>query len=90
MTAAFGLGAVVATPGALAILASGGVAPSALLTRHARGDWGDLDAFDRRANDRALKTGERLFSSYETPAGKVWTITEWDRSSTCILRPEDY
>ncbi len=88
--AAFGLGAVVATPGALALLARGGVNPSVLLARHARGDWGDLDASDRRANDRALKSGERLLSAYETSAGRVWIITEWDRSSTCVMRPEDY
>jgi hypothetical protein len=35
-------------------------------------------------------TGARIFSAYETPAGKIWYITEADRSSTCILRPEDY
>jgi hypothetical protein len=36
----------------------------------------------------------RLFSSYHydpaIPDGKVWIITEADRSSTCILLPEDY
>ena len=71
MTAAFGLGAVVATPGALAILASGSVDLADHLARHARGDLGDLGDFDRHANDRALKAGEPIFSSYGTLAGRV-------------------
>jgi hypothetical protein len=29
-------------------------------------------------------------SSYEVPAGKVWIITEADRSVTTILLPEEY
>jgi hypothetical protein len=81
---------VVATPGALALLHGCGKVPSSYLYRHLAGDWGDLDAHDRRENERALKTGVRLFSSYDTPAGKIWIITEADRSSTCILLPSEY
>ncbi len=84
----FALGRIVATPGALALLDAGEVGE--LLGRHASGDWGDLDAHDRRENGRALKTGARIFSAYETSAGRVWIITEADRSSTCILLPEEY
>jgi len=51
---------------------------------------GDLDSFDRRENERALKVGARIFSAYETPLGKVWIITEADRASTCILLPKEY
>lgn len=43
-----------------------------------------------KMRERALKTGERLFSAYDTPAGRVWIITEWDRSSTCVLLPSEY
>jgi hypothetical protein len=86
--ASFELGVVVATPGAL--LDFGPALMAELLARHAAGDWGDLDAHDRRQNERALKTGARIFSAYETPAGRAWIITEADRSSTCVLRPEDY
>ncbi len=85
----FPLGRIVATPGALALLDA--VEVGDLLGRHAAGDWGDLDAHDRRENGRALKTGARIFSAYETSkGGRVWIITEADRSSTCILRPEEY
>jgi hypothetical protein len=61
-----------------------------LLTRHAKGDWGDLCAFDRRQNEIALRDGYRVFSSYNAPAGRVWIITEADRSITTILLPEEY
>ncbi len=89
----FPLGRVVATPGALELVGPEGV--YGLLRRHAAGDWGDLDAHDRGENLRALKTGARIFSAYETPGkglrpGRVWVITEADRSSTCVLLPEEY
>lgn len=82
------LGCVVATPGALATFGHEGC--FLLLRRHAGGDWGDVDEFDRRENERALKTGARLLSAYDTPAGRAWIITEADRSSTCVLLPSEY
>ena len=93
MSARFAPGRVVATPGALDLIGHAGAC--ALLRRHAAGDWGDLDAHDRRENERALETGARIFSAYETPGkglrpGRVWVITEADRSSTCVLLPEEY
>jgi len=89
----FPLGAVVATPGALEALAEARVPPLTLLRRHASGDWGELDAHDRRANKRALKYGTRLLSSYplgENGAGKVWILTEASREVTTILLPSEY
>jgi hypothetical protein len=90
MTAPLPLGRVVATPGALRVLMQAGGCSFDLLARHATGDWGDLCAFDRRQNEIALRDGERVFSSYDVPAGKVWIITEADRSVTTILLPEEY
>jgi hypothetical protein len=59
--------------------------------RHARGDWGDVDAHDKRANDAAVKQGTRIVSAYVLDDGtRVWIITEADRSSTTILLPEEY
>jgi hypothetical protein len=90
-TPRFPVGQLVATPGALAALAATGTAPLPYLARHAAGDWGDVDDHDRRANDRALRHGERLFSVYTLPGGgRLWIITEWDRSLTTVLLPEDY
>ncbi len=86
----FALGQTVATPGALDALQNLGVPPVALLCRHQRGDWGDLNAEDRQSNDDALKTGGRIFSAYQFVAVRFWVITEADRSVTTILLPEEY
>jgi hypothetical protein len=59
--------------------------------RHSNGDWGDLETEDQSANDHALAKGGRLLSAYHSTAGtKFYVITEWDRSLTTILLPEDY
>jgi hypothetical protein len=57
----FEVGLVVATPRALALAEAGAFDPAELLERHVCGDWGDLDAFDRRENERALRSGARIF-----------------------------
>ena len=61
------------------------------LKRHARCDWGDLSIEDTTSNNSALKNEGRLFSAY-TKEGlkKIWIITEWDRSVTTILFPDEY
>ena len=87
----FNLGQVVATPGALAALAAAGETPLPYLTRHATGDWGDLDEDDKRMNDLAAKLDERILSAYTLTDGtRIWIITEGDRSATTVLLPEDY
>ncbi len=88
----FPLGRLMATPGALDALDRW---PLDLLVRHVRGDWGDLDEEDHRANWQALRDGARIFSAYNTQGkdGKtvrVWVITEADRSATTVLLPEEY
>ena len=90
MTAPLPLGRVLATPGALETILAAGGDPSAYVARHASGDWGDLCAFDRRENGLALRHGYRVLSSYEVGGGRVWVITEADRSVTTILLPEEY
>jgi hypothetical protein len=64
--------------------------PIDLLDRHVAGDWGNLGAEDTAANVQAMQHDLRVFSSYSFPAGRVWVITEADRSSTCVLLPSDY
>jgi hypothetical protein len=89
--AIFELGVVVSTPSGLDALSLAEVDPAELLARHAAGDWGELDAHDRRANNRAIKDGTRILSAYTLPGGrKLWIITEADRSVTTILLPEEY
>lgn len=92
----FDLGQTVATTAAVEVLARGGgdwrfnAAP--YLLRHQSGDWGDVPPEDARENARSLKYGWRVVSSYAVgeDGGRVWIITEADRSSTCVLLPEDY
>jgi hypothetical protein len=90
MTGPLPLGRVLATPGALEALDEAGEYPFGYLSRHAAGDWGDLCAFDRKENARSLRYGWRVLSSYEVGEGRVWVITEADRSVTTILLPEEY
>jgi len=49
-----------------------------------------LDAHDRRENELSLKYGWRVLSSYPVEEGRVWIITEADRSYTTLLLPEEY
>lgn len=61
------------------------------LKRHLAGDWGDVCDEDRVANELALQNGGRLFSVYKKEGlPKIWIITEWDRSVTTVLFPEEY
>jgi hypothetical protein len=85
------LGQTVATPGALEVLQESGQAPVQFLLRHAHGDWGEVNEEDKRLNDEALVNGSRILSAYRTLRNvRIWIITEADRSSTCILLPEEY
>lgn len=96
------LGQVVATPGAMQVLAQLGKDPSEFLARHSAADWGDLCDDDKALNDCALSTGARLLSAYNlgneqtnSDPDKIWIITEAEddkgtRSHTTILLPEEY
>jgi hypothetical protein len=87
----FPAGRLVATPGALALLERINQSPSELLSRHLRGDWGNLCQEDKVENELSLKYGFRLLSSYQvTDTDKTWIITEADRSVTTLLLPDEY
>ena len=90
MTGHLPLGKLVATPGALKLLSEAGEDAFAYLARHVTGDRGELCAFDRRQNERALREGARVLSSYPAGEETIWIITEADRSVTTILLPEEY
>ena len=66
--------------------------PLHLLMRHVNGDDGDLSADDKALNADAIASGQgRVFSAFKLLSGdRLWVITEWDRSVTTILLPEDY
>jgi hypothetical protein len=87
----FELGVCLATPGARDAMSEAGHVPPEFLLRHKHGDWGELGDEDKRANEAALRSGGRLLSAYRTRLdAKLWVITEWDRSATTLLLPEDY
>lgn len=85
------LGRLVATPAALLMMQANSQAPFEFIDRHRRGDWGEVDATDKRSNDNAIALGARILSVYRLrDRTRIWVITESDRSSTCVLLPDDY
>ncbi|MFM9100613.1 MAG: hypothetical protein ACKOPS_04460 [Cyanobium sp.] len=89
------LGRVVATAAVAAAVPHHQI--TALLDRHAAGDWGDLSDDDKATNDEAARSGDgRLFSSYSTAEhGTIWIITDDNRGEgegpiTTVLLPDDY
>lgn len=90
MVGKFPMGRVVATPGALAVLEDAGQDAGELLVRHNSGDWGDVPKQDARENDLSVRHGYRILSAYTVAGTRLWVLTEADRSSTCLLLPEEY
>ena len=85
----FALGQTVITANAKAVLPELDVVLA--LQRHHSGDWGNVDDHDRQVNEDALRSGDRLVSIYQSVRDqKFYIITEWDRSVTTVLLPEDY
>lgn len=61
------------------------------LQRHWTGDWGSVCEEDWEENELSLSEGYRLLSAYKDgKLPKIWIITEWDRSVTTVLFPEEY
>jgi hypothetical protein len=88
--ALFQMGTLVATPGAIEALEGVERNLVQLLARHVEGDWGNLDEHDIRENELSLIQGYRLFSAYNIEDEKFYVITEWNRSVTTVLRPDEY
>ncbi|QNE50871.1 methyltransferase [Klebsiella michiganensis] len=69
---------------------TGLVDPHRFLHRHLRGDWGDLDDTERRANDAALRSEGVLTSRYQvTPRLFLLVTTNANHSQTVIRLPEE-
>ena len=58
--------------------------------KHVMGDWGDLSDEDKKANEDALIYEDRIFSAYDTTEGRLYVITEWDRSYTTLMFSSEY
>ena len=48
---------------------------------------GDMEDADLKANRDAVAFGARIFSSCKLGEGRMWVITEADRSATAVLLP---
>jgi hypothetical protein len=60
------------------------------ITRHARGDWGELGDADWEENDYSVENGYQLISEYAAKNGtRFLVITTGDRASTTVLLPEE-
>ena len=87
----FALGHCVITVGAVDALQRANQTPDALLKRHHHGDWGELPPEDAQANVRGVQQDMRLLSAYPLSTGEtIWIITEWDRSVSTLLLPDEY
>jgi hypothetical protein len=79
---------------AVQALVVGGFDLGHLLARYKRGEWGDTDQEDFARNNLAVKDGDlRVFSCYEVPEspdGRLYVITEHDRSKTTVMLPTEY
>jgi hypothetical protein len=85
----FPLGQLLATPNALDHITQADI--NTALQRHVTGDWGDVCAEDKQANDQAVADGTRILSAYRAGNGTIfWIITEATRVVTTVLLPEDY
>ena len=84
------LGHIVCPPGVMELMER--YAPEIIncLTRHRSGDWGDVCEEDRKENDQSADLGYRVLSAYTIDQTKIWIITEANRSSTCVLLPDEY
>lgn len=63
------------------------------LGKYRRCDWGDTCKEDAKLNDEAVaNSNERILAVYiyQKTKKKIWIITEWDRSTTTVLFPEEY
>ena len=68
-----------------------GQTPNHFLTRHAQGDWGDVDEEDWALKDQTLLDGSRVLSAYTLRTGmQIWVLPEADRTVTTLLLPSDY
>ncbi len=85
----FELGRLLATQGDLYAVSMEEVTEA--IAHHLSGDWGELCKEDWAENEFGLANSGRLFSRYYTEDGTLfYVITEWDRSVTTVLLPEEY
>lgn len=91
----FQAGRLMATRGVVALVSEERLLEC--LQLHMQGQWGCLCDEDKKLNDLATHNGERLLSCYPIDpsqpcegSNRMYVITEWNRSVTTFLLPEEY
>lgn len=83
------LGELYSTPGVLEAVPHCEVMLA--VSRHVRGDWGEVCDEDKAENDFAVDKYLRILSAYTAENGtRFLVITEADRSVTTVLLPDEY
>jgi ssDNA-binding Zn-finger/Zn-ribbon topoisomerase 1 len=81
---------MIMTPGALVALVEAQEGPKVFVSRHLTGDWGEVDRFERVANDCGLRHGERVSSRFQTRHGRrLFVITDRSRYAATISLAEE-
>jgi hypothetical protein len=60
------------------------------VNRHMKGEWGEVRGNDAELNNWGVEHEDRILSKYTYDGVTFWIITEWDRSATTLLLPEEY
>jgi ubiquinone/menaquinone biosynthesis C-methylase UbiE len=93
-TRLFDLGETLVSRDAAAALAAHELAADAFFARHASGDWGEVEEFDRASNMFALARGVTRFmiqSFYPLPGGELLMVmTTPDRARTGMLLEAEF
>ena len=87
----FDLGTVEISTAAVAALKANNLTPDHLLSRHQKGDWGDMDEITRQNNDVGIQNELQLYSRYILRDGTELLVeTAGNRTSTCIFLETDH
>jgi hypothetical protein len=82
---------IVGSAAAGAALSRAGVPATELLSRHATGDHGEVEASERAANTSAILAGSgSIVSIYQVSSEEVVVLTEADRSMTTLFIPLEW
>ena len=85
----FWAGGVTASPNVLKCLSRKALVDA--MIRHQRGDWGIVDAEQRRANEAVVNDEGRLMSAYQTHEHvEFLVITDHDRAATSVFLSNEY
>ena len=61
------------------------------INRFINQDWGEISQDDKNLNDSAVKNkDDMILGAYEEDNTRIFIKTEWDRSVTTILFPDEY